>query len=198
MISFQFFITRCRCYYQGSQDQWQKVRKIPEPRKVQRPSSHLIHIHHDFEGVFSWTANYIKINTKCAYFRLEQLPVDGTTGEICLGGISTFKVWFLDEASRIHQVEHVAEIEFLLTFQFMTLLMAYSRFNNSSYYVTNIHLLQMMQIQKCNMKFIIQNDPSTKISMSAIFPVSAIVRVRIWFAPHGLPHSDLVSKSKNI
>ena len=94
---------------------------------------------------------------------------------------SNFSAWVLDEVSQIHQVKHVAEIEFLFTFQFII-----KYFQSTQDLITQIIIFPIF-----NLKYI-KNDPSTKISISAALPFSSIVLILIWFAPQGVPHSDLV------
>ena len=130
MISFWIFITRWpwikmnqvhgsfRCQLFAK---W--IRKIPEPWKIQLPSSNFIHIDHNFECILSRTACDIQIDTKCAFLDFINLMALLFTVRALK---SKFKVWVLDGVNQIHQVKHVAEIEFLFTFQFLTLLMDYS------------------------------------------------------------------------
>ena len=157
--------------------------KIPEPWKIQKPSCDLIHIHHYFESIFSRTACYIQIHTKCSFFRLERHIVavsslmthqqDGATEQF----LSLSPGWSKSNSSSKTRCWN--RIPFYVSI-YITTLSIYSRFNNSNYLISNIH------------RKIYKNDPSTKISISAALPFSSIVLILIWFAPQGVPHSDVV------
>ena len=67
---------------------------------------------------------------------------DGAT-HIMMTSSGQFWAWVLDEVSQIHQVKHVAEIEFLFTFQFII-----KYFQSTQDLITQIIIFQIFILEK--------------------------------------------------